>query len=268
MSVNKTNMYDVDEYIAEVYDQVETQTDDVALIRSLIRGRGRLKILEPFCGTGRILIPLALDGHELVGLDQSSAMLDRARRKIGSLAEDVRKGITLMEADVTTSPWPQDFDLVILGGNCFYELAVPEEQEGCIVSTVAALRSGGYVYLDNNHMEGDLAEDWRQSGVNTNRFPTGACADGTRVQGTTETIWWDGSRRLVRFRRTVTVTFPDGTTTSKAWIQQKHPPSTDEMRTWLEEHGFIVEEMYGDRGASPYVPTSPRVIFWARRKGA
>ena len=78
MSINRTNTYSLDAHVAEIYDGVETQTDDVKLIRRLIAGRGRLRILEPFCGTGRILIPLASDGHEIVGFDQSAPMLDRA----------------------------------------------------------------------------------------------------------------------------------------------------------------------------------------------
>ena len=82
VSRNDTNTYDADRYIAEIYDQVETQTEDVKLIRRLIAGSERLRILEPFCGSGRILIPLAQDGHELVGLDQSQVMLDNGRAKI------------------------------------------------------------------------------------------------------------------------------------------------------------------------------------------
>ena len=62
------NMYDIESHIAEIYDQIEMHTDDVTLLRKLIGGRGALRILEPFCGSGRILIPLALDGHHLVGL--------------------------------------------------------------------------------------------------------------------------------------------------------------------------------------------------------
>jgi SAM-dependent methyltransferase len=164
MSYNTTNAYDIEPHIAEIYDQVETCADDVALIRRLIGGRGPLRILEPFCGTGRILIPLALDGHTLVGLDQSKGMLDRARTKIAQLPEAVHNRITLAQADVISDPWPQGFDLVILGGNCFYELATPQEQEGCIISAAAALNPGGHVYVDNDHMEGELDKSWQNPG--------------------------------------------------------------------------------------------------------
>jgi SAM-dependent methyltransferase len=259
-------MYDVDNRIAEIYDQIETHTSDVELIGRLVGRRDRLRILEPFCGTGRILIPLALGGHELVGLDQAAAMLEAARAKVGELRPEVRRRITLTRADVTASTWPHGFDLVVLGGNCFYELATPDEQEGCIASAGAALRSGGYVYVDNNHMEGELDESWRQPGVTGNRFPTGECADGVRLEGTTEAIWWDASKRLVRFRRTLTVTSPDGAAASCEWIQQKHPVSMAEVRSWLEAHAFEIEHLYGDRAGRPYAETSPRAIFWARRK--
>lgn len=103
MSVNATNLYDVDRAVAEVYDLHETYTDDVDLLRRLLGGRGPLRILEPFCGNGRTLIPLAEDGHELVGLDQSQVMLDSARAKIEPLPDAMQRRITLVAADVTAA---------------------------------------------------------------------------------------------------------------------------------------------------------------------
>lgn len=258
--------YDADRYIAEIYDKTETQTEDVALLRLLLRGRGRLRILEPFCGNGRILIPLAEDGHQLVGLDKSAPMLGSAKEKIRQLLQDVQDRITLTQADVTKAPWPEGFDAVILGANCFYELATGEEQEGCIRKAAASLRQGGHLYLDNNHMEGDLAEGWRKPGINENRFPTGTCADGTRVTGTAETIWFDAPDRLVRFRRTLEIVTPDGKATKKEWIEQKHPPSTGEMRAWLDQYSFVIENLWGDRRQGRYTDQSGRAIFWAELK--
>ena len=265
MSHNKTNIYDVEPHITEVYDQQETFAEDVELLRNLIGNRGPLRILEPFCGTGRILIPLASDGHSLVGLDQARGLLDRAQKKTTQLPDKLRHGITLIEADVITDEWPKDFDLVILGGNCFYELASSEEQEGCVASAAAALSPGGHAYIDNDHMEGDLDESWRRSGVGTRVFPSGICADGTRVSATVETIWFDAPRRVWRARRTVTLTFPGGRTTTKEWEQQKHPVSKGEVETWLHQNGFEIEHVFGDRAGNPYEPASPRAIFWARR---
>ena len=257
-------MYDVEPHVAEIYDQIETQTDDVALIRRLIAGRRPLRILEPFCGTGRILLPLVLDGHRVVGMDLAAGMLARARKKTERLPRQVQDRATLIQADVLAGGWPVGFDLVVLGGNCFYELATPEEQEQCIALAAAALDPGGIVYVDNNHMEGDLDESWVEAATSPS-FPTGVCADGTQVASTAETIWHDSALRLARFRRRTRVNLPDGRVIEKETIQQKHPVSMVEVRTWLEEHGFAIEQLYGDRSGSPYVETSPRAVFWARK---
>jgi len=85
VAVNSATVYDCGLRVAELYDQSETSVDDVALILRLVRGHGPLRILEPFCGTGRILIPMALAGHEIVGLDQSRGMLARAEEKVALL---------------------------------------------------------------------------------------------------------------------------------------------------------------------------------------
>lgn len=260
------NDYKYDEsYIPEIYDQWEDHTEDVQFLRRLIGARLGLTIFEPFCGNGRILIPLAQDGHALVGLDIAQAMLDSLRKKVSVCTVDVQQRVTLILGDAVNDEWPTGFDLVILGGNCLYELATPEEQEACIVSAATAVKPGGYVYVDNNHMEGELDVDWRQPGINTGRFPSGICSDGTRVDGTGETIWFDAPRRLWRTRNRVTVTFPDGSIQTTERVIQNHPVSTYEVRDWLQTHGFIIESLYGDRQGNPYTDESPRAIFWARK---
>jgi len=265
MSHNKTNMYDIEPHIAEIYDQTDAYTDDVELIRKLIGNRGPFRILEPFCGTGRILIPLALDGHEVVGLDQAKGMLSRARTKIGKLPEQVQHRISLHEADVIADKWPTGFDLVVLGGNCLYELATPQEQEKCFVSAAISLHPGGYVYVDNDHMEGELDKSWQRTGVRQG-FPTGTCSDGTRIESTVETIWFDVANRLSRYQRRTIVTFLDGNTKTAEYLVQCHPPSMVEVQIWLERSGFTVKQVYGDRTGRPYNEKSPRAIFWAEKK--
>ena len=268
MAQNATNPYDLDHHIAEVYDITQTETADIALIRKLISGRGPLQILEPFTGTGRILIPMAEDGHIVTGIDQAQAMLERARDKINALPEAVRDRIFLIQCDLLNDPsddaWPGGMDLVILGGNCFYELASPKEQEFCVQQAAASLKPGGYVYIDNDHMEGDLALSW-QNPAPEQRGIQGMCADGTFIESWLQTVWFDAPRRLVQFRRWNKVVYPDGSQMTKEYYQQKHPVSAGEVRGWLEKHGFLIEQEFGDREGRPYTAQSPRAIFWARK---
>jgi hypothetical protein len=113
-------------------------------------------------------------------------------------------------------------------------------------------------------MEGDLDESWQKPGLRQG-FPTGTCADGTRIESTTETVWYDVSRRLAKFRRCTKVTLPDGSIVGQEYVQQKHPVSAVEVRMWLEIHGFTVERTFGDRAGNSYTETSARAIFWARK---
>jgi SAM-dependent methyltransferase len=243
-------MYDIEPHIAEIYDQSETYHDDVDLLLSLILSgnwgaRGDvgvgsepapttqnapisgISILEPFCGTGRILIPLAQAGYNLVGLDQAAGMLARTRQKLACLPPEVQSRTSLCLSDVIMDEWPSGFDLVVLGGNCLYELATSEEQEHVIHSAATCLKPGGYVYVDNDHMEGGLDPSWQQSGTKPG-FPSGTCADGTKVKSTTETIWFDIPARLAKY-------------------------------------GFGIDRLFGDRAGNPYTPASSRAIFWARK---
>jgi len=260
---NGFKAYDISHDVAEIYDRIETQTEDIDLLQALIGDRGPMRILEPFCGTGRILIPLAEAGHELVGLDKSTPMLTLAERRLSKLPDAVRESVELIEFDVLADAWPTGFELVILGANCLYELPTAESQRRCIREAAAVLRPGGFLFLDNNHMEGELDPSWREGGVRPG-FPTGTCDDGTVVEGTLETVWFDAANRLARFRRTARLTPVDGEAWETEWIEQKHPPSTDEMREWLAEFGFEIVALWGDLERSPYREDAERAVFWAR----
>jgi SAM-dependent methyltransferase len=263
LSINPA-VYELEPHIAELYDKSQNYSDDVELIRTLLGGRPSLRVLEPFCGTGRILIPLARDGHSVVGMDCAKAMLDGARAKVKELLKGASGSVDLVQVDVTSGAWPRGFDLVVLGGNCLYELATAEEQEACIRAASRSLETGGSLYLDTDTMEGDLHPSWTKPGV-SGCFPTGVCGDGTRFTSTWETIGYDIHQRLVTLRRCTRVEKTDGTIVSFENIQQKHTAGKAEAAVWLERNGFAIEKLFGDRMGRPCTGESGRAIFWARK---
>ncbi len=264
MSIN-INKYDVNLHVAEFYDREETSIHDFLFIKKLLSSNSDIRILEPFCGTGRILVPLAKDGHSLVGIDQSKAMLARAKMKIENLDEDIQANITLLEEDVLTTKWPQNFDLVILGGNCFYELGLPEEQEKCIQQAADALSPGGHLYIENDNMEGELPKSWQERGVKENLWPTGVCADGTRLTTSVETLWTDRKKRIWKAQRIVTAYYLDGHTENTVHEVQTHPCSANEIKEWLIKNGFKILGMYSNVNGDQYYPGCGRAIFWVKK---
>ena len=165
---------------------------------------------------------------------------------------------------MTAGQWPAGFDLVVLGGNCFYELATPREQEGCIRSARASLKPGGHLFLDNDHMEGELDPAWCHIGAAEMR-PEYRCPDGAAFVETFTTVWVDRPGRLWRAARTAEVD-PDGRILRKEWTQQKHPQHVGNAVVGFEKHDFEILALWGDRKRSPYADRSERAIFWARRR--
>ena len=68
-ATNRAELYNISRYVTEIYDQTETQREDLVLIKSLIGSRSAR--LEPFCGHGR-LPSLAEAGHSS-GIDYRSS---------------------------------------------------------------------------------------------------------------------------------------------------------------------------------------------------
>jgi SAM-dependent methyltransferase len=262
---NRSCLYDgAMGYIGEIYDRVEPEINDVLTLRRLI-GDNKLRILEVFCGHGRILLPLATDGHVITGIDLSATFLGILEQRVSKLPEAIGNSITLIRGDAVAGNYPTGFDLVILGGNCLYELGTPEDQEACIRNAAQALRPGGYLWLDCDHQEGELRKSWQRVGeVNANAFPSGICDDGAVVKSISETIWFDAEKRLVQERRRTVVEKDGRVLHEQEFVVQTHPPSTVEMRQWLEDNGFEIISLWGDHtNEIPYTDESGRATFWA-----
>src|ERR1043166_9399508 len=69
-------------------------------------------ILEMGCGTGRVLLPIAREGIEIDGLDNSPAMLKIFHQQIQNEPEEVRKRITLHEGDMRQFRAQKEYSLV------------------------------------------------------------------------------------------------------------------------------------------------------------
>jgi predicted O-methyltransferase YrrM len=250
-----------DPLLAELYDQSQTFSDDVDLLRKLIGSRGPLNILECFSGTGRILIPLLEDGHTVTGIEIAPAMNARAKEKIACLPSGIRTRAVLRTSDVLTGDWGSGYDLVILGANAFYELPDPALQERCIRFAALALNPNGHLFVDNNDYKGD----WGDAPLGRERKVfEGVGSHGTFGRFTSRDIRFDKNRHVLYMERELYKRAPDGTETVTKYIGKKHPVSKDEVRGWLDSHGFEVLDIFGDREGNPYTKKSDRAIFWAR----
>lgn len=98
---------------AALYDwEYRRRRSDVAFYRMLASER-RGPVLDLGCGTGRLAVPLVRDGHRVLGVDLSSAMLTRAAKRLGRMARPIAARCLLVRADFRSLPLRGRFPLVI-----------------------------------------------------------------------------------------------------------------------------------------------------------
>ena len=94
---------------AALYDyEYRRRRTDLAFYKALAKRRlgdsGR--ILELGAGSGRITIPLARAGYEVVAIDSSKPMLAKLRARVDALPSSVARRITIVEADLRSFAIP------------------------------------------------------------------------------------------------------------------------------------------------------------------
>ena len=120
-------------FVAELYDfdPFYAERPDVDFYVDLA-GSAEGKVLELGCGTGRILIPTAAAGCEIVGLDISNPMLAKCREKLQRQPKKVQKRVRLAQGDMSSFDLKETFALVTAPFRSFQHLISVEEQISCL----------------------------------------------------------------------------------------------------------------------------------------
>lgn len=128
---------------AERYDEMHTEDTDATVTGlSTLAGDGG-SVLEYGTGTGRIAIPLAARGHEVVGVEISEAMLEKLRAKPGA------DSITAVLGDMTTVELGRTFDLAAIPFNSIFALPTQQSQVQLFRNASTHLRPGGRFVLES-----------------------------------------------------------------------------------------------------------------------
>ncbi len=246
--------------IAELYDLEHARfDDDVEMYRQFARATGD-PILELACGTGRILAPVAADGHRVTGLDRSAPMLDRARVALAGLESPqayhlVEAGMTAA-ATVTGGP----FGLVIIGLNSLLHAKNEEEQRAILSAARQVCDARGQLIVDvlnptPEHLQSlagtALDGQWElPDGRRVMKFSDRRVSSAEQTIATS--IWYD-------------IASPDGAIRREATsfvLRYLHP---SELLLLLELCGWVDFEIYGSYDLDPLTDASDRLIVTAQR---
>lgn len=121
---------------------------DAAFLLDLI-GPPPKAVLELGCGTGRVLIPLAEAGHDVVGVDGSAFMLEQLARKAARLPRSVLDRLKWVEASWNDYELGAErFDAVVCPFSSFQRNITIEEQDRFLGLARRHLKPGGLLAID------------------------------------------------------------------------------------------------------------------------
>ena len=247
------------ELLARYYDQLhESLTEDVPLVLELA-AENPGPILELGCGTGRLLLPLARAGCEVVGLDNSPEMLNRARGRLAPESARATDKVALVLGDALSLP-PQvtstRYGLVLIPYNTLLHFA--EREVATVLRQVArVLEPGGRLFIDVASPfalaeQDDTAVPVLETTLRDEQ--TGAVEQWSRSHLDAEAqimhVAWE-------FRNTAVAG------DSQALDMAYHYYYPHQLELLLRQAGLRLSELWGDYGREPFTEESERLLLLA-----
>jgi SAM-dependent methyltransferase len=258
--------YDEYPFVAEFYDYVVPYRDrqDVGFFVELAR-QSEGSVLEIGCGTGRVLIPTARAGIEIVGLDSSPSMLAVCREKLAREPAETREKVHLVEGDMRDFNLGREFRLVTIPFRPFQHLISVEDQLACLATIGRHLVPGGRLVLDLfNPSLPHLVDD--RSLEEFNREPAFTMPDGRKVLRRLHVLSRDFFRQTQDMEFIHRVTNPDGREERLVQRFTMRYLFRYEAEHLLVRSGYEVEDVYADFDKSPFGSKYPGELIFVTRK--
>ncbi len=258
--------YDI---FAPVYDfEYDELVEDIPFYRDLAVQAGG-PVLELGCGTGRVLIPVAQAGVEVVGLDVSPAMLDVAREKVAALPADVAGRVTLVEGDMRDFALGDGrFTLVYIPFRAFLHLMTVADQLQALATIRRHLAPGGRLALAFFNPRLDLI-----AARTTQRSATAFLETTTDLFGGERLLQWalpryDPLTQVLDNEFIYDRVGPDGRLIERTyrrlrlrWIYRY------EAEHLFTRAGFAVDALYGDFAGRPFEKDTDEQVWVLRVAG-
>jgi len=231
-------------------------------VETLATTRG--PVLELGCGTGRLLAPIARSwatpggsARQLIGIDRSAPMLERARRRLARVPKVVRPH--LLRGDVRALPIrPGKLGAVVAGYGILQSLLNDRDLDSTLDAVAAALKRGGLLGID---LVPDLPVWEEYSG----RIPIrGQFAPGTTLT-LVESVRQDRRKGLTIFDEQYVVR--RGRAVRKHQFQLTFRTlSMDRILARIEQAGFRIDDVRGSYSGDAWHPGADVWVVLARRR--
>ncbi|NET57768.1 MAG: class I SAM-dependent methyltransferase [Symploca sp. SIO2E6] len=141
------NEQEIEDISASLYDYVFESRNDISFYLGIAEWLGS-PILEVGCGTGRILLPLALAGFEVVGIDINTSRLAICESKLLKESDRVRIRASALFGDMRDFTLDREFALILTPFRSFQHLLTPEDQRTALFNMKRHLKPNGSLLID------------------------------------------------------------------------------------------------------------------------
>lgn len=223
-------------------------------------------IVELAVGSGRLAVPIAATGTDVVGVDLDPAMLARARRRADAAGAEASRRLELVEADLVGLRHPRagTFALAILALNSLLLLGSRSAQRDAVATMARLLRPGGVAVVDV----------WLPDAEDLARFDGRLVLEYLRTDpetglevAKTAAAWHDHASARVTLATMYEEAEPGGTPCRWTRTDLLRLVGADELAAFAGEAGLVVETLAGDYDLRAMGPGSDRAILVAVRPG-
>ncbi|MHB1166967.1 MAG: class I SAM-dependent methyltransferase [Carboxydocellales bacterium] len=215
------------------------------------------RVLDLGCGPGNHAVMFASWGLEVVGIDPSGAMVERAKAKTKQAG--VKAEFLVGDFLNFTELVQGTFDVVVILGNSLPHLLKVEELEKCLQGINQVLTVGGTLVIQNRNYDKVLAEQERFMPLNTWSH---------EGEETLFLRFMDLGEEVVNFN-IVTMTKCEGKWDYQVLTNPLRPILVGEMDKLLADGGWKAWQYWGDFNSRPFSATgSTDLIVVARKKEA
>lgn len=166
-------------------------------------------VLEIGCGTGRTLIPGAVAGAEISGLDISEDMLNHCRVLLEKETQEVRNRVTLHLGDMADFNLNKQFSLITTPFRPFQHLGTVKEQLSSLKCIWEHLEPDGTFVLDIFDPDMEILTDYGRA-EEFGEEPPFQLQDGTDVTVSYRTASVDSVNQIVHCEMIFNKTDPKG----------------------------------------------------------
>ena len=254
----------------EEYDREHLGDDeDIGFYLSLSRRLAPRKVLELGCGTGRIALPLAELGFEVIGLDNQPEMLQKAEERRRQAPSEIRERLQFFDGDMRTWSSSRDFDLILIPASSITHVHSLEDQLAVWNTCHDNLRPGGRLLVDVTMPNlASFADSFRVPPRTPVEIDIDNIneSDGTRLIRRKTTRYLSHEQRAqIRF---MYEKYQDGRGVETFLDDfESHVFFPRELRLLFIHTGYEVEETMGDYAGRALKADSPVIIMIGRRSG-